>query len=94
MCGDTNCHWARCYFNKNVSLHMQVRMTSCSVAMTSCTTTTQGLTLEDIRHVWILLTQRAVGAYCATVDQETRRTLMEIAARLSGHSPEVRTPKP
>jgi hypothetical protein len=28
MCGDTNCHWARCYFNKYISLHMQVRMTS------------------------------------------------------------------
>jgi hypothetical protein len=47
------------------------------------------LTLEDIRHVWILLTQEAVRAYCTTVNQETKRMLMEVAARLSGHSPEV-----
>ena len=93
MCGDTNCHWARCYFNKNVSLHMQVRMTSCSGARTlialfvSSITTPQGLTLEDIRHVWILLTQQAVATYCTAVDQETKKMLLEVAARLSGHSP-------
>lgn len=54
-----------------------------------CITSAQGLTLEDIRHVWILLTQAAVDAYCTTVNQETKRMLMEVAARLSGHSPEV-----
>lgn len=68
---------------------MQVRKTSCSCATTFCITYTQGLTLEDIRHVWILLTQEAVRAYCTTVNQETKRMLMEVAARLSGHSPEV-----
>ena len=25
MCGDTNSHWARAYFNRNIAPHMQVR---------------------------------------------------------------------
>jgi hypothetical protein len=47
-----------------------------------------GLELNDMRHVWIALTQQAVHTFCTSHDQTKLKVYMEAAARLSGHSPE------
>lgn len=70
MCGDTDSHWARTYFNRTVSK------------------TLLGLELNDMRHIWIALTQQAVHNFCTSHDQTKLKIYMEAAARLSGHSPE------
>ena len=69
MCGDTNCHWARTYFNRTAS------------------NTLLGLELNDMRHIWITLTQQAVHSFCSTSHQSQLNVLLEAAARMSGHSP-------
>ena len=45
--------------------------------------TLMGLELNDARHIWIALTQKAVHTFCSASDQAKLKIYLEAAARLS-----------